>query len=156
RFSELSEIHVGLDPGTIKHSSLGRIWSMTARFSWNQQNARSFALGIKDAGERSSVDFDAVPELLVLVADELNQFLVGKVALVYTNSERFSVGLWIVNRDVDLEMTERGAPNSFGEFHLLAVRTAVDIQPTVEWTVFRSAQVVGLDHECVAFPVPDR
>src|SRR5262249_36769644 len=111
-------------------------------------------IGITD--DRSSVDFDSVPELLVLVADELDQFLIGKISLVHTDSERFRVGLWIFNRDVDLEMTERRAPDSFGEFRLLAVRTAVDIQPTVERAVFRPAQVVGFDHERVAFPVPDR
>src|SRR6185436_2940211 len=103
-----------------------------------------------------SVDLYAVPELVVLVADELDQFLVGENALVYTNSERFRIGLFIFNRDVDLEMTEGRPPNAFREFRLLAIRTAVDIQPTVERAVFRSAQVIGLDHKRVAFPVSDR
>src|SRR2546428_5517936 len=105
---------------------------------------------------RTSVDLHAVSKLLVLVADELDQFLVGEKALVYTNSERFRIGLWIFNRDVDLEMTEGRTPDAFREFHLLAIWTAIDIQPTVERAVFRSAQVVGLDHKRVAFPVSDR
>src|SRR5262245_49494682 len=53
-------------------------------------------------------------------------------------------------------MTEGRTPDAFRELNLLAIRTAVDIQPTVVRTVFRSAQVVGLDHKRVAFPAPDR
>src|SRR5262245_53742331 len=104
---------------------------------------------------QSSVDLYAAPELVVLVANELDQFLVGEKALIDTNSERFRIGFWIFNRDVDLEMTEGRTPDAFREFSLLAIRTAVHIQPTVERAVFRSAQVVGLDHKRVAFPVSD-
>ena len=49
-----------------------------------------------------------------------------------------------------------GRRNALDEFRLLAVRAAVDVQPSVETAVFRAAQVVGLDDERVAVPVSDR
>ena len=93
-----------------------------------------------------SVDLHAAPELLVLSTDELDWLLVRENPMVDADREGFRVRLWILDREIYLEVTEGQAPDALGELRLVAVRTAVDIQPSVERAVFCSAQVVGLHH----------
>src|SRR4029079_18270750 len=101
-------------------------------------------------------DLDAPSELLVLVADELDQFGVGEDLLVDADRERFRVRLRIVDRHVDLEAAEGGAAEPLGELRLLAVRTAAHVEPSVVGARLRAPQVVRLDDEGVALPVADR
>src|SRR5688572_547282 len=58
----------------------------------------------------ASVDLDAPPELLVLIAHELDHVGVHLNLLIHANRERFRVGLRVVNRHVELETPEAGAP----------------------------------------------
>src|SRR5690349_16686630 len=78
-----------------------------------------------------ALDFDAATELLVLVADELDHFLIRRDALVDAHRERLGVRLRILDRDVHLEMTVRRALDAMGELRLLAVRAAVHVEPAV-------------------------
>src|SRR5580700_2739714 len=52
----------------------------------------------------ASVDFDAATELLVLVANEFDQFLIGRKAFIDTHRERVRVRLRIGEGQVDLQM----------------------------------------------------
>src|SRR5205823_10523772 len=70
-------------------------WSVSAR------RARTL-LGV------ALVHFDAAAELLVLVADELDHFLIGRNALVDAHRERLRVRLRIFHRDVHLQVAVRG------------------------------------------------
>jgi hypothetical protein len=45
-----------------------------------------------------------------------------------------------------LQVAEGRTPEALGEFRLLAVRAAVDVEPAVVRSVFRAAQVIGFDH----------
>src|SRR5262245_26392354 len=98
------------------------------------------------------IDFHTSPELLVLVADELDHLLIHSDSLVDSDGERLRVGLRIVDRDVDLELAEDRPPESLGELRLLAVRAAMYVQPPVERPVFGAAQVVGFHNKVVSFP----
>src|SRR5690606_7787738 len=98
------------------------------------------------------IQLNPAPELLVFVADKLDQLLVGQEPLVYSHSPRFGVGLRIVDGKVDLQMAERWTPEALGDLRFPRVRAAVYVEPAIEWTVFRAAQVVGLDDQIVAVP----
>src|SRR5438876_10382053 len=89
-------------------------------------------------------------ELLVFVADELDQLLVDQNALIDAHGERFLVSLRVVDRHVDLQFPEHWAAEAFGDLHLLAVRAAAQVEPSVEWPVLGSAEVVRIDDERVA------
>jgi hypothetical protein len=52
------------------------------------------------------VDLHTAPELLILVADELDRLLVDDDALVDADGERLRVRLRIVDRDVDFQLAE--------------------------------------------------
>jgi hypothetical protein len=52
------------------------------------------------------VDLHTAPELLILVADELDRLLVDDDALVDADGERLCVRLRIVDRDVDFQLAE--------------------------------------------------
>src|SRR4030095_369239 len=103
------------------------------------------------------IDLDATPELLVLVADELDQLLIGQIALIDPDGPRFRVRLRIVDSYVDLQVPERGAADALSEFRLPAVRAAIDVEPSVVGTVvFCAPQIVGFDDKRVAIPTADR
>src|SRR5262245_12755861 len=75
------------------------------------------------------VDLDAAAELLVLVADELDQLLVGQVALIDPHRPWLGVRLGVLDRHVDLQAAEVQAAEALGDLGLAAVRAAVDVQP---------------------------
>src|SRR5262249_43969461 len=56
-------------------------------------------------GPICSIDFDALPELLIFVANELDRFVVQE-ALIDAHGERFGIGLRVSERDVDFKLTE--------------------------------------------------
>src|SRR5262245_10061413 len=102
------------------------------------------------------VDLDATPELLVFVADELDQLLIGQIALVDANGPWLRVGLRIFERRIDLQVAERGAPNALSELRFPAIRAAIDVEPSVVGTLFGASQVVRFDNEGIAVPRPNR
>ena len=112
--------------------------SMIARYSQNQL-----------------IDLDALPELLILVADELDRFVVQE-SLIDADRERLRVRLGVVNRHVDFELSEHGTAESLSEARLVAVWAAAHVEPAVVGTGFIAAQIVRLDDERIAFPSPDR
>ena len=109
------------------------------------------------AAARGSADLDALPELLVLVADELDRLVVGHDSLVdaqhkHTFGERFRV----LERHVDLELAVDRTAEALDELRLIAIRRAAHVQPAVERPLFGAAQVVGFDDERVAVPASQR
>src|SRR5688572_26565275 len=74
-----------------------------------------------------SVDLDLLPELLVLVADELDQLFIGQKALIDADGPRLRIRLRIFDRQIDLQVVERRTTEALGEFRLVAVRTAVHV-----------------------------
>src|SRR4051812_23000545 len=100
------------------------------------------------------VDFDALPELLVLIADEFDRFLIDK-PLIDAYGERLGIRLRVFDLHVDFELSERGPSKAFSEMRLLAVGTAANIEPAIVRTGLCSTQVVGFDNERIAFPVSD-
>src|SRR5688572_6166587 len=102
-----------------------------------------------------SVDLDSATELLILVTDELDQLLVGHEALIDADRPWFRVCLRIIDRQVDLQVSERRPTDALGEPHLLTVRTAVHVEPAVVRAVFGAAQVVGFDNQRVSLPASD-
>jgi hypothetical protein len=107
------------------------------------------------AGKRS-VDLHTAAELLVLVVDEPNRLLVDENALVDAHGERLRVGLRVLDRHVDLQLSESRPPEALGELHLLAVRAAAHVEPPVVRSIFSTAEIVRLDDQRVAFPAADR
>src|SRR3954451_2357900 len=111
---------------------------------------------------QSSVELDAPPELLILVADELDDLVVWRDLLVDAERDRPGVGLGVLEGDVDFQFAVSGAAEALDEFRLLRVRAAAHVEPSVVGARLRSPQVVRLDHERVAFPsaygvpVPER
>src|SRR5678815_1160687 len=103
-------------------------------------------------GSSQSVDLDATTELLVLVTDEFDQLLIRQVSLIDAHGPWLGVGLRILEGRVDLQLPELRPSNAFGELRFAAIRTAIDVQPSIPGTVFRTTQVVGLDDERVAVP----
>jgi hypothetical protein len=101
------------------------------------------------------VDFDALAELLVLIADEFDRFLIYK-ALIDAHGERFGIRLWVFYHHVNFELSERGPSKAFGEMCLLTIRTAANIEPAIACTGFCSAKVIGFHNERIAFPASDR
>src|SRR5690606_28989666 len=63
------------------------------------------------------------------------------------------VRLRIVDSEVDLQVAERRTPEALDDLRFPRVRAAVHVEPAVERTVLRTAQVIRLDNEIVAFPV---
>src|SRR5581483_791547 len=104
----------------------------------------------------SSVDLDPAPELLVLVADELDRLLVGQQPLIHPDRPRLRVRFRILEREIDLQVPVGRPAEPLGELRLAAVRAAVHVEPAVVRAVLRAAQVVRLDDERVALPVADR
>src|SRR5580765_4345394 len=102
------------------------------------------------------VDLDLSSELLILVADELDQLRVGQDLLVDPDGKRLGVRLRIVDGDVDLEPSECRPPETLGEFRLLAVWATADVKPAIARTILRASEVVGFDDERVALPAADR
>src|SRR5215472_7683282 len=106
-------------------------------------------------GERS-VDFHAPPELLVLVADELDELVVRRDLLIDAQRQRFRVRLRIVERDVDFQLAVAGPANALGELRPVGIRAAADVEPPVIRARLGSPQVVRVDDKRVAFPASDR
>jgi hypothetical protein len=115
-----------------------------------------FARGCPVIACASSIQLNPAAELLVLVADELDQLLVGQEPLIDTNRPRPRIRLRIDDGEVDPQMAEGWAPEALDERRLSGVRALVHIEPPIELAVFRAAQVVGLDDEIVALPTADR
>ena len=71
-------------------------------------------------------------ELLVLVADEFDHLrAVGHDLLLYSDGERPRVRLRIVNRDVDLQLSEVHAPEPFGQLQRVGERVACSVEPSI-------------------------
>src|SRR6185436_2112147 len=102
------------------------------------------------------INFDLPSELLVFIAFELNQLLIDDEPLIDANRPWLRVRLRIVQRVVELQMIERRPADPLRHLCLLAVRAAVDVEPSVVRAVFGAAQIVRLDDQRVAFPVSDR
>src|SRR5436190_350527 len=94
----------------------------------------------------SLIDLDALAELLVFVADELDRFLVEE-ALVDADGERFVIGLRVGEGNVDFQLAERRTTESLDEFGVFAVRAAADIEPSIGGTVFGAPQVVCFNNK---------
>ena len=101
------------------------------------------------------MELDAAAELLVLVADELDQLLVGHQPLIDAHRPWLRVRLGILDRQIDLQMAVSRPPDALGELGVAAVRAAVDVHPAVVGTIFRASKIVGLDDERVPVPSPD-
>src|SRR5262249_42287191 len=101
-----------------------------------------------------SVDLHASAKLIVLVADELDDLVVGRDLLIDANREWLRVGLRVLEGQIDFEPAVRGPANALGEFRPVRIRAAPHVEPAIERTRLRAAQIVCLDHERVAFPAP--
>src|ERR1700730_15690158 len=111
-----------------------RCVKMSACHRWNRSTRRSSGApraAPRSRSRRTSVDLDASPELLILVADELDRLLVHHRALVDADGERLRVRFRVLDRDVDLELAEDRAAEALREFRLIAVRTPAHVQPSV-------------------------
>src|SRR5262245_19553300 len=84
------------------------------------------------SGALPSVDLHVTSELLILVTDELDEFVVHHQLLIDAHGERPCIRLGIFDREIDFQLPEGRTTEALGEFHLIAVRTAVDVQPPVE------------------------
>src|SRR5690349_1435264 len=104
----------------------------------------------------ASVDFYAPPELLILVADELDDLVVGRNLLIHTKRNGLRVRLWIVERDVDFQLAVAWPADPLRKLRLLRVRAAADVEPSIVGTRLGSSQVVRLDDQRVAVPSPYR
>src|SRR3954462_3071547 len=69
------------------------------------------------------INLYATPELLILIADELDEFSIRHDLLINPHGERLDVRLRILDRDVKRKTAERGACKSLCKFCLTAVRT---------------------------------
>src|SRR5215471_2044047 len=103
----------------------------------------------------ASVDLDPPPELLILVADKLDQLGIRHNLLIDPHREWLCVRLRVIDGDVQRQSAECWPREAFGKFRVAAVRAAAHVQPPIERTVFRSAQVVRFDDERVAVPMTD-
>src|SRR4029453_17155635 len=145
--------------GVCAATTAGVRYRMKARYlntatSVSPRDARASNVRVRD-DRPGSVDLHAASELLVLVTDELDWLLVRKNSLVDADGEGFRVRLWVLDREIYLEVTEGQAPDALGELRLIAVRTAIHIQPAILRAFFRTPHIVCLDDERVAFPVAD-
>jgi len=95
----------------------------------------------EDRQLRTSSDFDALTELLVLVADELDRLLVGRHALVDAHRDGPCERLGVLDRDVDLELAEDRPAEPLDERGLAAVRRAAHVQPPVELALLGAAEI---------------
>src|SRR5436190_2233854 len=105
---------------------------------------------------RTLFDLDALPKLLVFIADGLNRFFVRQEPLIDAHREGFRVRLGVLDRDIDLQLAEDWTTESLCEFRLVAVGTAAHVEPTVGRSGFGTPQVIRLHHERVPFPSSDR
>src|SRR4029453_3654074 len=145
--------------GVCAATTAGVRYRMKARYlntatSVSPRDARASNVRVRDK-DPGSVDLHAASQLLVLVKDELDWLLVRKNSLVDADGEGFRVRLWVLDREVYLEVTEGQAPDALGELRFVTVRTAVDVQPSILRAFFRTPHVVCFDDERVAFPVAD-
>src|SRR5678815_1858747 len=92
-----------------------------------------------------------VGRLLVFVADEFDHLLVDHESLVHADGERFRVSLRVVNRDIDFERAEVRSAEPFGHLQSVAVRAAVDVEPS---GALITIEVGGLDDQRVVAFVP--
>src|SRR5262245_27266541 len=83
-------------------------------------------------GSKRSVDLDLSPELLILVADELDRLLVRHDALVDAHRERLRQRLRIVNGHIDLELAAHLTTEALGELRLTAVRCTAHVAPSID------------------------
>jgi hypothetical protein len=97
-------------------------------------------------------------ELLVLVADEFDQFrAVDHDRLLDSYREGPGIGLGIVNGEVDVQVAEVHAPEPLRQPQRVGERAAVEIQPPVGGRVAEgAAEVVRIDDQRVAVPPADR
>src|SRR5262245_4923454 len=102
--------------------------------------------------QRRSIDLDPAPELLILVADELDRFLVHCYPLIDTDGERLRISLRIRDRHVNFKLAKNRPAEAFGELRLATVRTAANVQPAVELGLLGSAEIVRFDNQRIAFP----
>ena len=88
--------------------------------------------------------------LLVLVADELDELLIGDEPVVDAHRPRPRVGLGVLDGDVELEPAVGDAAESLGDARRAAEVAAVHVEPAVV------AEPHRLHHERVAFPPSHR
>src|SRR5262245_2283879 len=97
-------------------------------------------------------------ELLVLVADEFDHFrAVSHDLLLDPDGEWARVRFRIVNRDVDLQVTEVHPTEPLGQCQRVGKRIAFAVEPSIaRQTGQRAAEVVRLHNQRVTLPVADR
>src|SRR5262245_53832069 len=105
---------------------------------------------------KALVDLDTAPELIVLVANELDQLLIRQKALINAKRKRFGVSLGVFDRNVDLQPAESRTAKAFHKLRFTAVGTAVDVEPSIKRAFFRPSEIVRLDDERVAVPPANR
>src|SRR5262245_8130810 len=66
---------------------------------------------------------------VVLVADELDDLLVGHDALVAPHGERLRIRLRIVDGHIDLEGPEVRTTKAFRHLQCFGIRASVDVEP---------------------------
>src|SRR5262245_65426071 len=112
---------------------------------------RHFDTQLPSSSSSSSlVDFDPSPELLVLVADELDHLGVHLDLLIHSDGERLGIGLWIIDRNVDLEPAKTRPSIALANRCLIRQRAAAHIEPAV------ISEVVRLGDERVTVPMTNR
>ena len=69
----------------------------------------------------ASIDFDHLSELLILVADEFDQFFLRPDSEINAHGPRLRVRLRVVDRQIDLQLTIAETTEALGEFRTPAV-----------------------------------
>jgi hypothetical protein len=113
--------------------------------------AQNFREEVKSVAQGRSSDIwnslQSSAELLVFQTNFVDQFGVGYDALLQRDPPRFGVGLGIVNRHPDFEMSEIPSPDLFSNLGCAGEHAAAPVDPRI---VAHSDRV---DHERVAGPL---
>ena len=95
---------------------------------------------------RATTSFDLFREPLAFGTDFIDEFGIRGELLPQGHRPRLRVGLWIVDRDLDVEMSEVGSPDSLTNLCAFGNHAAVPIDPRV------IAKSDGVDHQRVVGP----
>src|SRR5579872_4948634 len=87
--------------------------------------------------------------LIVLVANILNDFGVGKKRGVAIEGERPGVSGGIVDGDIKIQMIQIGSAVAFGHVQFFSVGMGGEIEPELV------VEAYGIDYQGVAFPLSD-
>src|ERR1700748_3343950 len=95
---------------------------------------------------------DVLPECLVLVALEFDDFLIDEQPLIDSNRPCLRIRLGIFYREINLQVAVSGTAEPLREFSLLRIRAAIHVKPAIVRAVFGATQVVRFDNQRI--PVP--